>query len=609
MRKPWSLSTTVRNPERLRGFLKILKGFEGKPFDNENQINYQIHLIKNRLYRPENLNEKQKEYYKNVDKRMPSSVAEKIFNNQNYVDPPLRGRNSVAPLSKIGFCIAKKSLGNVKITPLGEYFLTDDYDLSKVFLTYFLKWQLPNPTSQDFSKKDGFNIKPFIGTIHVINQVNELWKAKGNNPVGISKEEFSLFIPTLIDYKDIHKRAQQIIEYRIALRVCKDAKSRKSLKDMHELKFAKEFLNTTSAHDAKKLLSNLRDYGDNTIRYFRITKLLHIRGAGFYVDLEERRIIQINNILKYDDASPTSFKNAVEYIEYLSDLKKPQLPWETHEELNKIVEQLHINIKNKKIQLKTNSLLYPDFNLQNVTTFTEENLKEYIAKLRDYEIKLHEIELVFASQSSLRINEYIQELSNIHKSKNKKSIELERLSTLALNSLDDAIRIKPNYPMGDDYQPTFTAPGNKADIECFYEEFNAVCEVTMLTNLSQWFHEGQPVMRHLRDFEKIHDAKPAYCLFIAPSFHQDTIETFWVSIKYGYQGVKQNIIPLSITQLVELLIFLIKLKENGVTFTHKQLLNLYERIIHSTNEVAHSQEWINKIPEIILEWKKSILNN
>ena len=609
MKKPWSLSTTVRNPERLRGFLKTLKDFEGKPFDNENQINYQIYLIKNRLYKPQSLNEEQKEHFNAADKVMPLPAAEMIFNNQNYVDPPLRGRNSVAPLSKIGFCIAKKSLGNVKITPLGEYFLTDDYDLSKVFLTYFLKWQLPNPTSQDFSKEDGFNIKPFIGTIHVINQVNELWKAKGNNPVGINKEEFSLFIPTLIDYKDIHKRAQQIIEYRIALSACKDHKSKKAFKRDFDIKFAKEFLNTPSVEDAKKLLSNLRDYGDNTIRYFRITKLLHIRGGGFYVDLEERRIIQINNILKYDDASPVNFKNAVEYIEYLSDLKKPQLPWETHEELNKIVEQLHINIKNKKIQLKANSLPCPDFNLQKVTTFTEEGLKKYIEQLRDYEIELHEIELVFESQTPLKIKEYIQELSNIHKSKNKKSIELERLSTLALNSLDDAIRIKPNYPMGDDYEPTFTAPGNKADIECFYEKFNAVCEVTMLKDLSQWVHEGQPVMRHLRDFEKLHNKKSAYCLFIAPSFHQDTIETFWMSIKYGYQGSKQNIIPLTIPQFVGLLSFLIELKKNEKHFTHQQLLNLYERIIQSTNEVAHSQEWINKIPEIILEWKKSILNN
>lgn len=34
--------------------------------------------------------------------------------------------------------------------------------------------------------------------------------------------------------------------------------------------------------------------------------------------------------------------------------------------------------------------------------------------------------------------------------------------------------------MGDDNEPTFTAPANKPDIECFYQSFNSICEVTML---------------------------------------------------------------------------------------------------------------------------------
>ena len=50
---PWSISTTVRNPERLRNFLKVLKELEGKEFNQENQIKYQILLIKNRLYTPQ----------------------------------------------------------------------------------------------------------------------------------------------------------------------------------------------------------------------------------------------------------------------------------------------------------------------------------------------------------------------------------------------------------------------------------------------------------------------------------------------------------------------------------------------------------------------------
>ena len=41
--KTWSISTTVRNPERIRDFLKILKLLEGHPFNKGNQEKYQTY--------------------------------------------------------------------------------------------------------------------------------------------------------------------------------------------------------------------------------------------------------------------------------------------------------------------------------------------------------------------------------------------------------------------------------------------------------------------------------------------------------------------------------------------------------------------------------------
>ena len=47
--KPWSISTTVRNPERLRGFLSIASEMEGHLW-KEAQEEFQVRLIQNRLY-------------------------------------------------------------------------------------------------------------------------------------------------------------------------------------------------------------------------------------------------------------------------------------------------------------------------------------------------------------------------------------------------------------------------------------------------------------------------------------------------------------------------------------------------------------------------------
>ena len=129
----------------------------------------------------------------------------------------------------------------------------------------------------------------------------------------------------------------------------------------------------------------------------------------------------------------------------------------------------------------------------------------------------------------------------------------------------------------------------------------------MLTDRSQWYNEGQPVMRHVRDFENSHTNKTTYCLFIAPRLHQDTIETFWMAIKYGYKGTTQRIVPLSITQFIRLLDILLEIRKQGKRFTHGKLLNLYEQILGLTDRVAHSEEWIEQIPEAITAWQKSIL--
>ena len=607
MRKPWSISTTVRNPERLRDFLNVLKILEGQPFNSDNQIKYQILLIQHKLYKPTQLTREQEEYYKDIEREMSYTVAEQIFNTQQYRDPAMRGRNSVAPMNKMGLCVAKNSANGVRITLLGEYFLSKDYDLGKLFFIHFLKWQLPNPASDGFSESDGFAIKPFIGTLHLIKEVNKKWQALGNDPVGITKEEFALFAPTLIHYQNIVAQAEKLIGYRTELRAQTSEAEKRTFKRRFQKRFAQEFLQTRATGEVNSLLNNLWDYGDNAIRYFRLTRYIYIRGGGFNIDLEPRRMIEIESILSSDNASPATFATADDYIDYLADLNQPTLPWETDIELKNIVRVLTEDINHFVEDLRSKSIIGPVFGFKNSASLDREALKFYAEELRTYRRKLQELETHFDSQNVEKIKEYIEALRNIHQSVNKKSIELERLTALAINALNDAIEIKPNYPVGDDNEPTFTAPAGKPDIECFYEAFNSVCEVTMLMDRSQWYNEGQPVMRHVRDFEESYPEKGVYCLFVAPRLHQDTIETFWVAIKHGYRGIHQKIVPLSITQLVKLLEVLVSLKESGRKLDHAELARLYEEIITLTNNVSDSLEWIEQIPAAVNSWGERIL--
>lgn len=48
--KFWSVSTTIRNPDRIRSFLQVLKLMEGEFWTSENQKRFQILLIQHKRY-------------------------------------------------------------------------------------------------------------------------------------------------------------------------------------------------------------------------------------------------------------------------------------------------------------------------------------------------------------------------------------------------------------------------------------------------------------------------------------------------------------------------------------------------------------------------------
>ena len=128
----------------------------------------------------------------------------------------------------------------------------------------------------------------------------------------------------------------------------------------------------------------------------------------------------------------------------------------------------------------------------------------------------------------------------------------------------------------------------------------------MLTKRNQWYHEGQPAMRHLRNFENKNNNKKSYCLFIAPIIHRDTLNTFWTAIKYEYEGKKQNIIPFTINDFINLLRILVEIKKAGKFLKHSEISRLYDLILNSSHDFSDSNKWIENIPAIIKFWQKGI---
>jgi hypothetical protein len=615
MPKCWSLSTTIRNPERNIPFLMVLAEFEGEVFTEEVQAAFFKRLIQTKNYKPTGLPSdivaKYEEPEDFTDEELEQILDLIHYENSQYDNQEqiyaFRGRTAVGNLNKMGMAIAREAIGTVTITPLGREILSGSPNYENIFLRYCLKWQLPNPAESGYN---GFNITPFIATLHVINEVNELWSNEGNKPVGLSKEEFALFIPVLTHYQDIEKTAKNIINFRKTIKTLSSNDARIYIDNCFRETVIRVFeLDKNDEFNITKKINNLYDYGDSAIRYFRQTNLLYYRGAGRYIDLSPTRTVEIQKILETYDGSAKHFENINTYLEYMADINQPILPWEDLESLEKVYINLidtAINLQNTIEQNYKGQSLHK-FNLEKTKYQSPSEYNARINELRTIIKILNTDYLIFQERNLNNLPNYIEELYALATRRRAASgqdpLNLEYFTAQTLIALDDARQIMPNYAVADDNMPTFTAAGDKPDIECYYNDFNMISEVTLLRGRNQWYAEGQPVMRHLRDFEDKNPDRENYCLFIAPVIHRDTLNTFWMGIKLGYEGKKQKIIPLTISQYITILQKVIELNNKyNIRIKQENIKKLIDDLYNSSENYTDSTEWIQTFDDIIENW-------
>ncbi|MGL4669736.1 MAG: AlwI family type II restriction endonuclease [Methanobacteriaceae archaeon] len=606
MPEVWSINTTLRNPERIIECLSVLKEFEGLKFNKDTQALYQKKLVQNKFYKPNNISDELKNEYLNSE-LFNNNDTEEIFERIN--DPALRGRTSVSKLNQSGLAIAKQSKDKVVITQLGNDLLDEKISLNEYFFKYFLKWQLPNPIEKGFGD---FNINPFLCTLTIIDCVNNKERKIGKKDKGISKEEFTLFIVTLKDYNKINDTISEILKYRRSFESSNDSQQfyEKTLLDKVCTIYG---LNKGDTEEIRKKCNNLEDYTDSAIKYFRKTQFIIYRGEKRFVDIAPSRLEEAKQLIESLSKSSQNYEND-DYLNYLINQDMPEIPWENKKSLIKVIKNLKHLVKEEQYKIEA---MFPerrvnDFKIVDESKFINlADLKSIEKKLR---IQLDTLrnECRMLEESSLdNLYTYILklgELSQFRTRRNKTSkapLCLEWYTSLSLMALDDAIEIKPNLIKGDDGLPLFTAPGGNSDIECFYESFNLVVEVTLMKDRGQVNNEVQPTLRHLREFENRNPDKKTYCLFIAPMIHRDANNMFWYYSDNGYEGSNINFIPLTITQYMSILGAVLEKNSNGKHITHTKLEEILEKCSEIPKIHYESQNWHNLINSNIDNWINS----
>ncbi len=496
--KPLLLSTTMRNPERMRPFLKVLKNFDGQILTNALCVEIVGELIRFGLYRPTKRVSGIFEKWNDDELLTDDEVAKLISDNpQNHKEAgfdkgwPSRFDTQFALMKRLGFVFYR--IGEViRFSELGNRFIetieNDDeitykFDEEFVFLNAFVKYHRKNP----FQRVLNHN-RPLV---LLLQTIRELESRPGNDTPGISRRE----LPFLLVWKDADYKA--LADYIVAFR----QKWSFSASDEVVFDACEEILG--GWHVGKmKMHTVVSEEPDEALRKFRLTGLISLRGNGRFVSINTDKSTVVDYVLQ-EHAEMKTFSSEEEYFSFASEIDDQLL-------LLAEVETVHDADVDEAHQRKW------------IEFFGEETVRH---------------ELVHLAKKRKSTNELLKLVPN--------PLRLEFLTTLLLKIKSNTSRVIGHYKADDEGFPISHAPGNTPDIEVFEQGTLKLVEVTLMTGRVQVHAEMIPIARHLRS--KLAANPDASLLFVAPAIHEDANE-YAAFVKYSES---LNISTQSIEQFAE----------------------------------------------------------
>lgn len=474
--KPLLFTTTIRNPDRIKNFLKVLVPYNGKILTNNLIDSIAKDLIREKYYIPNYIrsNSVLNEILKDDDRKFNTSQLNDILVNspQNHKEAgfdrgwPSRFDTWYKFMKELGFVYYNID-EPIIISEAGlSLSLSDQPDKrhleQQVFLNALVKYHRVNP----FKRVKNAN-KPLILLLKVIKELNEIL---GKDNPGLSMKE----LPLIICWKD----SNHIDLVNMILSIRKTYSFTPSNEYIYNL--CKEILNLEDSDENRFKSSNILDeLPDEFVRKMRLTGLLSIRGMGRFLDINKKEVNKIDYVLEHYDQLKT-FYSEKSYFDFMKQM-----------DMNLIsLEAVDVPSIDKKDKL----------------------FRYWVDKI-EKTVLINELKILSNSRrnSKHEIFKYING-----------PIRLEFLTSLIIKKYFPDIAVKGNYNIDDEGLPTSFAPGGDADIVCRDEIGDILYEVTLLTGTQQNIREMPSIARHLRDY--INNYSDSYSVLLAPQIHNDTLE-------------------------------------------------------------------------------------
>jgi hypothetical protein len=522
----WFLPTSPRSPDKIRPELAILQAFEGKTWDKAAQAEFFRRIVESGSY-------------------------ESAGRPAKEPDQPGRERVHRAPRA-LGFVRAKTG-DPLVITPAGHALLAG-HDAADVFLHQLLKLQFPSPNHSGRDYRELFRIKPFLEMLRLVRAVESL-----------NKYEMQAFALTLTDACQFERLAEDLRRFRTERAGLDPGRPRREF----EQRILRERTGAVYADDLategislrerggaaalpedvlKTKIANSHDYADAAMRYFQRTGLFTFSDFRSLHLLPERAP-DVDQILATVSPDPQPYENGdlETFWAYLGDPDLPRLPLDEPEVVKQRFELLRADVATS-VREAVGSLP-PE-------TATVQELKHAYTRLQEQA----EAEAREQLRTELAGNDIIDDLVAVFGQISggglvDRSLVLEWNVWRALAVLDDG-DVRNNFKLDRFGQPVTNAPGNMSDIECTYDDFHLLTEVTLAYGARQHATEGEPVTRHVGLYQRkardAADARPVFGLFLAERLEPTVIADFYSAFttKVRAFGGAVKIIPLEIADLV-----------------------------------------------------------
>lgn len=341
-------------------------------------------------------------------------------------------------------------------------------------------------------------------------------------------------------------------------------------------KSAQKFINTKAR--------NHIDYADAAIRYLRETRLVSLTGSRsnrIHIPNDKRE--EVKYILDHLTREPISWAKASDYTALLFDAATPTLYGDNSERLMAAISSLDPAQAASHLALLSLDSL-KDLKEELTRRRVETTIEEQVNTLQLY-TEFDDIEVTYSDIKKRQVLDA--------------PLLMEWNTWRAFVMLDDG-EIKGNFVFDDAGYPLVTAAGNQADIVCAYDDFDILVEVTLSKGAKQYEMEGEPVARHLGNYQK-QTSKDVFCIFIAPNLHPATLSHFYLLHQYevAYYGGKVRIIPLSLDEFQDLL-------KQAYRAPTKPTAQTIKSFVQSASELAQSSanetEWYRGISQLIVSW-------